>query len=164
MPAATRFLLMIAGMTLVYGGVKPVRLQTENRVDPIGIDTTEPRLSWNLNWPGAMQQAYQVRAATSLGLLDRGLADMWNSGKVESTKTQSIVYIGVALQSRDRVVWQVRVWSTPDAEMPSEWSDPAVWEMGLLNPSDWQAQWFATPLGPSASRYHCSRSNSPFRK
>ena len=145
MPVAAHSLLLFATVALAQGGVMPVRLQTENRVDPIGIDVTAPRLGWKLTWSGAMQQAYQVRAASSAALLERGFADRWNSGKVESTKTQGIVYNGTALRSRDRVVWQVRVWSASDPGTPSDWSDPAIWEMGLLNPTDWQALWIAHP-------------------
>ena len=145
MSAATNALLMFVMISLAHAGAQPVRLQTENRVDPIGIDITTPHLSWNLNWPGAMQRAYQIRAASSAALLQRGFADLWNSGRVESTRSNGIAYNGVALQSRDHAVWQVRVWSDPDPGAPSDWSDPAVWEMGLLNPSDWQAQWIAHP-------------------
>ena len=137
-------LFLIATLALAQSGPKPMRLLTENRVDPIGMDVTAPRLSWNLNWTGAMQQAYQIRAASSAALLERGFAGLWNTGKVDSTKSQGIVY-RAALQSRDRVFWQVRVWAAPDPASPSAWSDPAVFEMGLLNPWDWQAQWIAHP-------------------
>ena len=138
--ASKSTLFFITALSLAQTVPKPYRLQTENRVDPIGIDVAAPRLSWNLNWPGAMQQAYEVRAASSPALLERGFADLWNTGRVESTKTQGIVYNGTALRSRDSVAWQVRVWSMPATGTPSEWSDPAFWEMGLLNQSDWQAQ------------------------
>jgi alpha-L-rhamnosidase len=145
MYAAVFSLFLIATLAFAQSAPKPVRLLTENRVDPIGIDVTAPRLSWNLNWPGAMQQAYQVRAASSAALLEHGFADRWNSGKVVSTKTQGIVFGGSALRSRDVVVWQVRVWSSPDSAAPSAWSDPVVWELGLLNPPDWQARWIVHP-------------------
>ncbi len=145
MYAAASSLFLIATLAFAQTGEKPVRLLAENRLDPIGIDVKAPRLSWNLNGPGAMQRAYQVRAASSAALLEHGFADLWNSGKIESTKSQGIAYNGTALRSRDRVVWQVRVWNAPDTATTSAWSDPAVWEMGLLNPSDWQAQWIAHP-------------------
>jgi alpha-L-rhamnosidase len=127
------------------GPTRPSRLQVENRVDPLGVDVTAPRLSWILPWEGAIQRAYQVRAATSGALLDQGTADLWDSGRVESRRATGVVYGGVPLHSRARVFWQVRVWSAPDPAVPSGWSDPATWEMGLLDPADWTARWIAHP-------------------
>ena len=122
---------------------QPERLQVENRVSPIGIDVTSPRLSWTLNLGGVAQYAYQVRAAGSSALLSQNVGDLWDSGMVISSQSSGIVYGGAALESRTRVFWQVRVWTDTDSGTPSQWSATASWEMGLLNPSDWQAQWIA---------------------
>ncbi len=133
-------------LLLLLGSVawaQPVRLQTENRVNPIGMDVTAPRLGWNST--NGIQTAYQVRAASSAALLQIGFADLWNSGKVTSGESQNIVYGDAALHSRDRVYWQVRVWSEPDSSTPSDWSAPASFEMGLLSPRDWLAQWISHP-------------------
>ena len=35
--------------------------------------------------------------------------------------------------------WQVKIWDENDE--PGEWSEAAVFEMGLLEQSDWKAQW-----------------------
>ena len=88
-----------------------------------------------------MQYAYQVRAASSDSLLSQDAADLWDSGMVVSSQSSGIVYAGVAMQSRRRVFWQVRVWT--DANTVSAWSATATWEMGLLNATDWTAQWIA---------------------
>jgi len=141
MHAAITALFLLAGTALA----QPVRLQTENRVDPIGMDITAPRLSWVIDAAAGKQVAYQVRAASSSVLLRIGFADLWNSGRVDSAQSTNIVYGGGALHSRDRVVWQVRVWSDADASTPSAWSEPAVFEMGLLTRADWQAQWIVHP-------------------
>ncbi len=70
---AALFLLMILPLAAQQGDLQPTRLQVENRVDPMGIDVMSPRLSWNFNWSGASQYAYQVRAASSEGLLQQGM-------------------------------------------------------------------------------------------
>ena len=43
------------------------------------------------------------------------------------------------LQSASRYYWKVKVWDGADWE--AEWSQPAYFEMGLLQAGDWQAQW-----------------------
>jgi hypothetical protein len=121
----------------------PQRLQVENRVNPMGMDVMAPRLSWILNQSGAEQYAYQARAASSSALLDQNAPDLWDSGMVVSSQSNGIVYSGAAMQSRTRVSWQVRVWT--DSSTVSPWSATATWEMGLLNPADWSAQWIANP-------------------
>src|SRR5699024_4119975 len=52
----------------------------------------------------------------------------------------NIVYEGKALESSERYFWRVKVWDKHQDD-PSEWSDPAFWEMGLLEESDWQGDW-----------------------
>jgi alpha-L-rhamnosidase len=44
----------------------------------------------------------------------------------------------VPLVSRQIAWWRVTVWTGADSSFRSE---PATWEMGLLQPADWQAQW-----------------------
>ncbi len=52
-------------------------------------------------------------------------------------------YDGKALDSRDRAVWQVRVWDVTNRV--GEWSTPATFEIGLLSAADWQADWITNP-------------------
>jgi alpha-L-rhamnosidase len=122
----------------------PEHLQVENRTDPLGIDVLSPRLSWNLNPGPYTQRAYRVRAASASDLLNHDTADLWDSGMVESSHSSGIAYRGT-LQSRQRVFWQVRVWTDSQPENPSPWTVPVVFEMGLLNPADWAGQWIAHP-------------------
>ena len=124
----------------------PDRLRCEYLANPLGIDTTLPRLSWKLRAvdPEARrlrQTAYQVQVASSPEVLVAGDADLWDSGKVDSDETIGIVYAGKKLESRSRCHWRVRVWDQDDE--PSAWSEPAMWTMGLLDSSDWRAQWIA---------------------
>ncbi|WP_329521306.1 family 78 glycoside hydrolase catalytic domain [Spirillospora sp. NBC_01491] len=122
--------------------LRPADLQVDHLRSPLGIDDPEPTLSWRFA-PGPRNQtqtAYQVRAASG----DRALArpDLWDSGKVAGAAVEA-VYGGRALRSRERVSWQVRVW---DAQgRASQWSEPSHWEMGLLKPGDWTAQWIGNP-------------------
>jgi alpha-L-rhamnosidase len=45
------------------------------------------------------------------------------------------------LQSRARYFWQVRVWDERGSDLG--WSRIASWEMGLLSPADWSADWIS---------------------
>jgi len=48
------------------------------------------------------------------------------------------------LAGRERVYWQVRIWD--NHKRCTAWSAPAFWEMGLLKPSDWKADWIEPNL------------------
>ncbi len=133
----------------------PSNLTCEYLTDPFGIEARQPRLSWHVNDSrrGATQSAYRIIVATDLDRLLPSQADAWDSGKVESDRSIQIDYAGKPLQSSTRYYWSVQTW---DADgKPSPVSPPAFWEMGLLDPSDWKAQWIGLgdPLPPNVSRH-----------
>jgi alpha-L-rhamnosidase len=138
-------LSLVLGVSASAGWLNVEELKCEYRINPLGLDTPQPRLSWWLKSDerGQGQTAYQVLAASSAKLLADGKADLWDSGKVTSSDSVHVVYGGKALVAGQRVYWQVRAW---DREGQSSfYSDPAWWEMGLLKPEDWQAQWITGP-------------------
>jgi alpha-L-rhamnosidase len=123
--------------------VSVTHLRCEYKVDPLGIDVRQPRLSWQLraDGRGVVQTAYQIRVADSEVALT---ADpLWDTGRIASDRSIHVVYQGPALASGRRYYWQVRVWDGQGTA--SDWSAPAFWEMGLLDASDWQASW----IGPA---------------
>ena len=121
--------------------------QCEYRRNPIGVETSQPRLSWILESKGrgVVQGAYEIVAATSLEALEKNQGDLWDSGKVMSDQTAQIAYNGKPLVSVEQCFWKVRVWDGNGNA--SAWSKPANWTMGLLNASDWHAHWvgFSAP-------------------
>lgn len=127
-----------------HGAVRATALRADTFTDPIGLGDATPGLSWQLAGPASevtQQTAYEVRAASSASRL--GHPDLWDTGKVSSSLTNNITYAGKPLQSREDVVWQVRVWGANGRA--SAWSKPASWEMGLLSQSDWSAKWIDDP-------------------
>ena len=119
----------------------PVRLRCEYLVNPLGIDKTAPRMSWQSdnsehNWK---QAAYEILVASDPQRLSAGSADVWDSGKVVSDDSVNIAYAGPTLASRHRYYWKVRVWDA--AGQAYESAESAWWEMGLLQPADWKAKW-----------------------
>ena len=56
-------------------------LRCEYRVDPLGIDVTQPRLFWQMQdrRRGAVQTAYRVLVASTAELLASDQGDLWDS-------------------------------------------------------------------------------------
>ena len=104
--------------------MQPSNLRCEYFVNPISIDAPRPRLSWEIGTP--RQSAYQVI-----------VEDAWDSGKVASDQSIHVEYAGAPLRSRQRCAWKVRAWDGDG--QASQWSEPATFEMGLLDRADWRA-------------------------
>ncbi len=121
-------------------------LRTERRSDPIGLDVRAPHLAWLLSARDndQAQTAYQVLVASTRARLDADQGDLWDSGRVDSDASIEIPYAGKPLASRQIAHWKVRVW---DAQgRASGFSDPATWEMGLLDPAtEFSARYIGRP-------------------
>ncbi|MFF9497313.1 family 78 glycoside hydrolase catalytic domain [Streptomyces flaveolus] len=125
--------------------IAPTGLRTQHLAQALGIDDTTPYLSWNVTSraTGVVQSAYRVQAAGSLSRLKQGRPDLWDSGKVRSGVPQT-TYAGKELGSRSRVYWRVMLWSA-DTGRDSGWSEPSVFETGLTQQQDWDADWITHP-------------------
>lgn len=109
--------------------MRAIECKTEYLTDPLGIDVRRPRLSW-LCGDGLRQTAYAVRAV-------RGGETVWESGRVVSGEMHA--FYEAPLASRERIEWRVRLWDETGEAGP--WSEPAVFEMGLLDQEDFLACW-----------------------
>ena len=115
-------------------------LRVEMLVNPKGIDATAPRFSWELAGAqrGLQQTAYEILIASSAENLNRGKADIWNSGKILSDKSIHVAYAGAPLASRMECFWKVKVWTNKGE---ANYSDASYFSVGLLSATDWQAKW-----------------------
>ena len=145
--------LLLAQQALLHAA-DVTNLRCEQLANPLGIDVTQPRLSWQISAEqrGAGQSAYEILVASSEAKLTPGTADLWSSGKVVSAQSIHVRYAGKPLKSRQACVWKVRVWD--QAGKVSAWSPRAVWSLGLLQPDDWRGQWIgqdevAAPAAPA---------------
>ncbi len=130
---------LLFGVTTTFAA--PVHLRCEYLQNPLGIDRTVPRLSWQSdsterNWK---QAAYQILVANAPEGLKSGAATIWDSGRKNSDASVNVAYQGPSLESHRRYYWKVRVWDA--AGKLSESTESAWWEMGLLHPDDWKAKW-----------------------
>ena len=76
--------------------IRPYSLRCEMQLEPLGIETNEPALSWKLSSPvrNQFQTAYQVLVADSREKLLNNTGNFWNSGKIESSQSLHITYNG----------------------------------------------------------------------
>ena len=119
-------------------------------MDPQGIDVASPRLGWIVDSDrrGDAQTAYQVLVASSPEMLERGVGDLWDSGKVNASDSVQVGYQGQPLASLRTCYWKVCIWDRRGNA--SRWSKPAQWSTGLLRPGDWSAKWIGLEPGRAA--------------
>ena len=109
----------------------------EHHREPLGIGESAPRLSWRVatDAPGWRQAAYEIRVTGA----DLVRGHHFTSGRVASAASVLVPWPDADLGSRTQRAVSVRVWSTEDAA-PTEWSEPATVETGLLQAGDWHAR------------------------
>lgn len=145
------FIYMLASLMLSSCSQKAevvvVRPQVEMLTNPLGINVTTPRFSWVIQCKAneVRQTGYHILVASSLENLNNGIGDLWDTGVVPSDVSVYIPYEGLPLESRQQVFWKVRLQTNRG---PSAWSEPNTWSMGLLEETDWQAQWIGHSAFP----------------
>ena len=125
--------------------LQPCGLQCEYLENPLGIDVSQPRLSWKMGNTslarGKKQTAYRILVASSQDLLDNNQGDLWDSGIVRSPESVNIVYGGRPLSAGQKCFWKVGV--SDERGVWSAWSTVASWRMGLFAGS-WTARWIGS--------------------
>jgi len=141
---ASFFIFAALTLSSWAANLSPFDLRCDYAANPLGVDSESPRLFWKLqsNERGQGQTAYEIIVSSSLDRLATNGGDLWDSGKVESGKTVQINYAGKKLDSFAQVYWKVRVW---DRHGEISESRPANWTMGVLENSDWHANWISAP-------------------
>lgn len=122
----------------------------ENRINPLGIDNSLPKFSWILtsSKKNVTQAAYQIQVSENKESFNKNV--FWDSGKVKSNQSVHIVYSGSKLISSTKYYWRVKVWNQDDHG--SKWSAINTWQMGLLNTSDWKADWIEVDSANNSDR------------
>ena len=145
-------LALVAAMSIFIGScTKTTSTMTvreprvEYKENPF-IDVPVPRFSWILKDEvrGQYQTAYQILVASAIDLLEPGRADAWDSEKTESGRMAQVTYAGKTLVPTKKYYWKVRCWDRDG--MAGTWTKPATFEMGLMDPDNWQAGWIGHDL------------------
>ena len=136
--------LLWAAVAAAGSSSKPGHLKCDSLENPLGIDSSQPLLSWQLQDTAfaARQTAYRVAVATKPAMLagkpDRWKADVWDSGRITSDKSYGVGYGGPGLIAATRYYWRVEVWDKDGKPYPA--SELSWWETGLLK-EGWKGQW-----------------------
>ncbi|WP_372895725.1 hypothetical protein, partial [Stieleria sp.] len=82
----TASLLVAVCVATPVSAIEAVHLRCEYVENPVGIDITKPRLSWQVTSKrrGQSQSAYRVIVSTTPENLAGDIGDLWDSGKVVS--------------------------------------------------------------------------------
>lgn len=145
-------LFFLAPTTALAQKLSLQNVRTEYKTNPIGLGTTTPRFSWEIQANkkrNVYQSAYQVRCAANEKDLKAGKNLLWDTDWVESSQSNHITYAGKALASGERVYWQVRV--KTNSAGTTAWSNATYFEVGLLSNAEWKAQWISSGVPEDVS-------------
>ena len=147
--------------------MKPIvhTLRCEYMDSPVGVDTMQPRFSWQINHDerNQLQSAYQILVASTADLLKQDCGDCWDSGIQQSGQSLHVRYDGAHLKSAVRYHWKVRT-----ADKNGNWgaySQPSSFVTAVLNPLEWKADWMGFAGGANGmgimARYAFSLKEQP---
>ena len=136
------FLILSVCFSLSVNGQIPFTvtgLKSEHLENPIGIDSPNPRLSWQLNdeRQGAKQTAFRIIVGTDSINVHNGQGNSWDTGKMESEDIL-VAYAGKALDYQTRYYWKVIVWNH---EGEQSHSPVCFFETGMMGIRNWQGAW-----------------------
>ncbi len=121
--------------------VRATQLRTERMAQPMSVDTPTPRLGWvietDASLKNVMQTACRLIVASTPEKADALEGDLWDT-TLQTDQSQWVTYAGKPLRSNTRCYWRVKV-TTNQGE--SDWSETAMWNVGLLAEADWKGRW-----------------------
>lgn len=167
----TRLLLLLilsfSFVSLQATSVLVQNMKCEYLEEPKGLDETTPRFSWTLSPAkasayGQKQTAFRILVSDNLKSAERKQGNVWESGWVNSDKTQQISYEGRALISDRTYYWQVQV--RDEAGKESKWSKVSRWGTGIFNKTEWEADWIGSDILFDPSLPECNIPDPWFRK
>ena len=129
-------LFLITYSTFGANPAGPLNLRVNDVVNPVGVSGS-PYFGWYVSDTdiNETQTAYQIAVATSEELLDAETANIWDSGKIESTRQNHVNYAGAPLLSDRKYYWKVKTWDKDGNK--GDWSATAWFVCGLLENTDW---------------------------
>src|SRR5450432_2877957 len=123
--------------------LQPSTLTCEYIKNPLGIDIQSPRLGWNFisTERNQFQSAYEIIVSDNLNDINKGIGNIWTTGKISSAENIQVEYASKPLQSFTRYYWRVKICNQKNEA--SEWSGINWFETAMLSANDWKAQWIS---------------------
>lgn len=120
----------------------PGNLKCEYLINPLGIDSPNPRLTWQMidERKGAFQYSYQIIISADSAELKKNKGTAWNSGKIKSGENL-IRYEGRPLQPFTRYFWKVVIWDQNGRKSGD--SPTAYFETGMIDKINWKGAWIS---------------------
>lgn len=126
---------MLTLSLLSYSQSEITNLKVEYLTNPLGIDISAPRFSWQLvvedNQRGYSQTAYQIM------VVDERQVIVWDSGKILSDVSLGITYFGEPLMPTMRYDYTITIWDNSNNKV----TNTAWFETGLLETDPKSAAW-----------------------
>lgn len=125
----------------------------ENKINPLGVDVSNIHFGWELQslQRTQLQTAYQIVIASSKEKLNSANYDVWNSLRVVSNESISVIYRGKQLKAGTTYYWRVKIWDKNNKV--SEWSNVQQFITGLFLKEDWvNAKWIGYEELPDSMR------------
>ncbi len=136
--------LILCLFSVAIARATPVQLRVEHQSQPLAVDVTSPRFSWqsDATTPDWLQTGYELRVATAPEKLEH--PDVWDSGRIASSASVDIRYAGPALSGSVRYVWQVTTWDKAGHKSKSAVAAfdtaPGAWTAKWIRPENSVAQ------------------------
>lgn len=139
----------ILDAAIAFSQVIPQGLRCDYRLTPLGIDNSQPVLSWEI--PPVSRNfrptAFELVISENPFLVNFPSAVRWSSGIVKSNENILVLPADFPLKSSQRYFWKVRVYD--DKGNVSLWSEGSWFETAFLQPADWKAKW----IGDGSSQF-----------
>ena len=141
-----------------------VNLKAEYLVNPLGIDTPNPRFTWQMQdrREGAFQKAYRIIVDTDSMEVVSGRGGIWDTGR-EGSQDMRVVYDGPPLEPFTGYYWSVKVWDKNGKRADA--SAVARFETGMMGTDNWKGEWISDTRNPDRKpAAYFRRSFNPVKK
>ena len=90
------FLLLLLAINGFSQNLFVDNLQCEHKNNPLGINTTAPQFSWQLQSPqrNVVQTGYRILVADKQELLQKNIGNIWDSKKINSNQSIQVLFKG----------------------------------------------------------------------
>lgn len=126
------------------GTISVLNLTCDSRPEATGVGVVRPAFGWEIGGGGRgeLQRACRILVATSPALCEPGQADVWDSGRLDTSESQFVPYGGERLAGGRAYFWKAGVWGRWGRA--AAWSETARFTTELDGPEDWSgARWIA---------------------